>query len=431
MSAVTVLILMIIILLVSLAIGNWVFVALGISGVIGLMLTSGPMLNMIGPIVWGAVFNTNLAAIPLFIFMGEVILLSGISDRLYEGAARWFGNWPGGLLHTNVISCAFFAAVSGSSMATTATIGTVALPNLKARRYDRQLILGSIAASGTLGILIPPSINMIVYGAWVECSIGKLFAGGLIPGIIMALGFMAYIAVRTINNPSLAPKESSSWGERFAGIKGMTPILFLIAFIFATIYTGIMTPTETAGIASALVLLITLIMRRFSWRLVHDSMLKALRISCMILLIYVGAKILVFVLTFGGVPSKIPMMIAGAGLSKLQVLFLLYLTYIVLGCFMDGISMIVLTMPFVMPILLSFDISLIWFGIALIVLTEMGMITPPMGMALYVVLGLDKTVTLGEISKAILPFLGIQMAIIVLLTFVPTVVMFLPNMMAF
>lgn len=431
MSAVTILIIMIVILLVSLAIGNWVFVALGISGVIGLMLTGGAMLNMIGPIVWGAVFNTNLAAIPLFIFMGEVILSSGISDRLYEGAAKWFGNWPGGLLHTNVISCAFFAAVSGSSMATTATIGTVALPNLKARRYDKQLILGSIAASGTLGILIPPSINMIVYGAWVECSIGKLFAGGLIPGIIIALGFMTYIAVRAARNPSLAPKESSSWGERLAGIKGMTPILFLIVFIFVTVYTGIMTPTETAGIASALVLLIVLVMRRFSWRLVHDSMLKALRISCMILLIYVGAKILVFVLTFGGVPSKIPIMIAGAGLSKLQVLFLLYLTYIVLGCFMDGISMIVLTMPFVMPILLSFDISLIWFGVVLIVLTEMGMITPPMGMALYVVLGLDKTVTLGEISKAILPFLGIQAVIIVLLTFIPNVAMFLPNMMAF
>ena len=301
---------------------------------------------------------------------------------------------------------------------------------IRDRGYDRKIVYGSLAAGGTLGILIPPSINMIVYGAWVECSIGQLFAGGLIPGIMMAMGFMAYIAVRAIRNSSLAPRESSSWGEKLVGIKGMIPVLFLIAFIFATIYTGVMTPTETAGIASFLVLIIALIMRRFSWRMVHDSMLSALRISCMILLIYVGAKIMVFVLTFGGVPSKIPMMIADAGLSKLQVLLLLYLTYILLGCFMDGISMIVLTMPFVMPILLSFDISLIWFGVMLIVLTEMGMITPPMGMALYVVLGLDRTVTLGEISKAILPFLAIQAGIVVLLTFAPDVAMFLPNMMA-
>jgi len=430
MSAETIVIIMVLVLLVSLAIGNWVFVALGISGVIGLMLTSGSMLKMIGPIVWGAVYNTNLAAVPLFIFMGEIILLSGISDGLYKGAAKWLGNWPGGLLHTNVISCAFFAAISGSSMATTATIGTVAMPKLKTRHYNKQLILGSIAASGTLGILIPPSINMIVYGAWVECSIGQLFAGGLIPGIMMAMGFMAYISIRAIRNPSLAPRESSSWGEKLDGIKGMAPILFLVIFIFAAIYTGVMTPTETAGIASFLVLIIALIMRRFSWRMVNDSMLSALRVSCMILLVYVGAKIMVFVLTFGGVPSKIPMMIAGAGLSKLQVLFLLYLTYILLGCFMDGISMIVLTMPFVMPILLAFNISLVWFGVMLIVLTEMGMITPPMGMALYVVLGLDRKVTLGEISKAILPFLAIQAGIVVLLTFAPDVAMFLPSLMA-
>jgi len=430
MSAIAILIITICILMIWLFAGGWVFLALGSAGVVGLILLGGPnMLTVIGPTTWGSVYNVNLSAVPLFIFMGELILQSGISDNLYNGASKWFGPLPGGLLHTNVASCALFAAVSGSSVATTATIGSVALPSLKSRGYERKLILGSIAASGTLGILIPPSINMIVYGAWVECSIGQLFAGGLIPGIIMALFFMVYITIRVKKNPDLAPKESSSWKERLIGFRDMSPILFVMVFIFTTIYTGIMTPTETAGVASFIVIILILVMRRFSWRLLHNSTLLALRITCMVLFIFIGAKILIFVLAFGGLPSKIPLLIANLGFSRLQVLFLLYSIYLILGCFMDGVSMIVLTMHFVVPILFAYNISLVWFGVALIILTEMGMLTPPMGMGLYVMLGLDRTITLGEVTKSIVPFLLIQAGVILLITFVPILVLFLPSKM--
>ena len=429
MSADTILVIIVIALLVSLASGNWVFVALGMAGIIGFFLTGGATIKFVGPIIWGALYNPTLAAVPLFIFMGRIILDSGLSDGIYKGLTSWLGNWPGGLLHTNVASCALFASISGSTMATTATIGTVALPNLRARGYDRKLSLGSIAASGTLGPLIPPSISMIVYGTWVECSIGQLFVGGLVPGLIVASSFMSYIAIRALRNPLLAPRVESSWRDKFLDTRGLIPIFILVALIFGAIYTGVMTPTETAAVASFLAILITVVMRRFSWRMILDSMISATRVTVMVLFIDLGAKLLVFVLTFGGVPSKVPQLIATLALPKLVIIFLLYFLYIALGCFIDSIGMIVLTMPFVLPILLSLGINLVWFGVTFVMLAEIGMLTPPMGLALYVVLGLDKTATLGEVAKAILPFLIIIFSVIVLATFIPNIILALPSTM--
>lgn len=415
-------------LLLSLFIGNWVFVALGLTGIVGLILMNPKMLNMIAPVVWGSLRSPTLSAGPLFIFMGEIILRSGISTQTYNALSRLLGALPGGLLHTNVVSCASFAAISGSSVATTATIGTVAIPDQRRLGYERKLALGSIAASGTMGILIPPSVNMIIYGAFVETSIGRLFAGGIIPGLIMAIGFMIYIATRAMINPSLAPRVGYPWREKLAGLKDLIPIIVLIAFIFGAIFGGIMTPTETAGVAGAAALIITVVMRRFSWRLLHESATSALGVSCMILLIMGSASIAAYALTIGGVPVKMMEWIASSQYTKMQILIVIYLMYLALGCIMEGISMMMMTLPFVLPILLALNINLVWFGVVLIVLIEAGMITPPLGVTLYVALGIDREATFGDVVKGILPFLCIQVGIIALLTAFPILVLFFPNL---
>jgi len=428
MDAQIVFFLMIGFLLLSLLIGSWVFVALGVTGILGLLLMNPKMLNVIAPVIWGSLRNPVLSAGPLFIFMGEIILRSGISTQTYNALSRLLGSLPGGLLHTNVVSCAAFAAISGSSVATTATIGTVAIPDQKRLGYNRRLLLGSIAASGTLGILIPPSVNMIIYGAIVEASIGRLFAGGVIPGIIMASSFMIYIGIRSIFNPSLAPRVRYPWREKLVGLKDLIPIAILAIFIFGAIFGGVMTPTETAGVARIGALIMAIVMRRFNWKLLHESAVSALGVSCMILLVMGSASILAYAINIGGIPIKLMQWIESSQLTKLQVLILIYLIYLALGCIMDGLSMMVVTLPFILPILLALNIDLVWFGVIVIVLTEAGMITPPLGVTVYVALGLDKESTFGDVVIGILPFLCLQIGILVLLTAVPILVLFFPNL---
>ncbi|PWB65949.1 MAG: C4-dicarboxylate ABC transporter permease [Deltaproteobacteria bacterium] len=431
MSGEIILLVAIVVLLVSMFMGNWVFVSLGMAGVVGLLLMGTPTLNMIGPIIWDSVTNQELSAIPLFVFMGEIVLKGGLSTSFYEGVSRLLGWLPGGLLHTNVVASACFAAISGSSVATTATIGTVAIKEQLDEGYNRRLVLGSIAASGTLGILIPPSINMIVYGAWVECSVGQLFMGGVIPGIIMALLFMAYIYTRVLMNPLLAPMRVR-WKpkEMVAGAWGMIPMAVIMIFIFISVYTGFMTPTETAAGSAFISVLIVLFMGKLNWKVVQESATAAIRTSCMILFIYLGAKILVYVMVSSGIPSRIPQIIGDWNLSRTQVLIAICIMFIILGCFMDGISMILLTMPFLMPVLISFQIDLVWFGILLIILTEIGMLTPPLGLTLYVVLGLDKTATIAEASLSILPFIFLSLLVITLVILAPDIALWLPRAMA-
>lgn len=416
-------------LLLSLFVGNWVFVALGLTGVIGLFLMNPAQLNMVPTMVWGTLNSPTLSAAPLFVFMGEIILRSGLSAQTYQGLSRLVGFLPGGLLHTNVVGCAAFAAISGSSVATAATIGTVAVPDQKARGYDESLLLGSIAASGTLGILIPPSINMIIYGAWVETSIGRLFAGGVVPGIIMALLFSLYIAIRVSVTRSLAPRLNVTWSDVLPSFKYLAPIGILMVFIFYAIFSGVMTPTETAGVGAAAALLIAAVMRRFSWRLVYESAISALGVSCMILLIIGGASVAAYAMTISGVPVRMVEWVAASGFSALQVLLILYVLYLALGCVMDGISMMLVTLPFVLPILLAMQIDLVWFGVVLIILTEMGMLTPPLGVNLYVVLGIDRSAGFEQVVKAVLPFLVLQGLVVVLVTAYPEVVLFLPDLL--
>lgn len=424
-----ILVTIIVFLLLLLFTGNWIFCALGIGGVLGIWLFGADPSSALSLQTWGSTNSFILTAVPLFIFMGEIMLRSGISTSLYNGVTTWVGQFPGGLLHTNVVACALFAAISGSSVATAATIGTVAIPDQEARGYDRRLTLGSLAASGTLGILIPPSITMIIYGAWMECSIAKLFVGGIIPGTIIALLFMLYIAIKCSLQPRLSPQVASSWSERVLSIKDMWPGLVIMLFILSSIYTGLMTPTETGAVSATAALVMTLILRKFSFKLLYDCALETVCITTMVLIIVVGAKIFVMGLVYLKVATLIPMLIESLNLPALVVLILIYVWLLIGGCFFDAISLTLLTLAFIRPLLISMGVDLIWFGIVMTMLLEIGHITPPLGMNLYVIMGITQNCSFAELTKAVLPFLFILLGGVALLTLFPQLALWLPGTM--
>ncbi len=409
--------------------GVWVFAALGIAGLTGIYLYGAGWQFAAAIQMWGTSNSFILTAVPLFIFLGEIMLYSGISKSLYQGVMSWVGRVPGGLLHSNVIACALFSAISGSSVATAATIGRVAIPEQESRRYDKSLILGSIAASGTLGILIPPSISMIIYGAWMEVSIARLFIGGVVPGVMIALLFMCYIAARSMLNPELAPKASSSWQERAHSILDIWPSLSIILFIILAIYTGLMTPTETAAVASAFALLVTAVLKRFSFKLVYDCALSAVATTAMVMIIVIGAKIFVMFLVYSGVTDILAVMMVSLDLSPTMVLIFIYAVYIILGCFFDAISLLMVTLPFVAPFVFTMGLDPIWFGVVVTVLLGIGHVTPPIGMNLYVLMGISKGTSLEEMTKAVLPFFILLLLGLVLMNVFPQVVTWLPDTM--
>ena len=416
-------------LFLLLASGSWIFVALSLTGVLALILLGGHQ-RIIALVAWGAADNWILAAVPLFIFMGNIMLVSGSADDLYTGVSTWLSPLPGGLIHTNIGACAIFAALSGSSTATTATIGSVAIPQQERRGYDRDLIMGSIAGAGTLGILIPPSINMIVYGAWVEISIARLFVGGIIPGIILAMGFMVYAAYAAVRAPWRAPRGSRPTPkEMLLSIKLLLPIIIMVAVILGGVYTGWITPTETAAVGCFLAFVIAVLHRKISWKLLSDAAEKTIITTSMILVIYVGAHILAHALLRLGITASLQSFIAGAEFPQWLIMLLIYFMYIILGCFFDGISMIVLTLPIVEPILMGLGIDFIWFGVILILLTEVGMLTPPVGFNLYVMLGIVKGSTIVEVVRSVLPFLVILLIGIGVFTVFPQLVLWLPSTM--
>ncbi|MBA7474399.1 C4-dicarboxylate TRAP transporter large permease protein DctM [subsurface metagenome] len=428
MSSIVILVLIIVVMFLLLLGGVWVFCALGVAGALGIFLFGADWESALSLGIWGSANRFMLTAIPLFIFMGEIMLRSGISKSLYDGVTTWVGQLPGGLLHTNVASCALFAAISGSSVATAATMGTVAIPDQKARGYDENLTLGSLVASGTLGILIPPSISMIIYGAWMECSIAQLFAGGIIPGIIISLTFMLYIGIRCSLQPGLASRTTFSWKERLLSVRDMWPGILLIVFILSAIFAGLMTPTETAAVAATTALVLSMILRRFSLRLLYDSALNTIHSTTMILIIYVSAKILVMSLMYLGVVAAIPKLMESLGLSPLLILLAIYVIYLILGCFFDGISLLMVTLPFVLPLLLYMGTDLIWFGVVVTVLVEIGLITPPVGMNLYVIMSVSGC-SLSKVTKSIFPFFCILLIAVALLTVFPQLALWLPRIL--
>jgi tripartite ATP-independent transporter DctM subunit len=416
-----------ILLLVFLLSSLWVAVGLALVAVLGFHIWLGN--SGLTPFVpFEATNSFILTAIPLFIFMGEILVHCGISEMLYRGASRWLAWAPGGLLHSNIGACAFFAAISGSSPATAATIGTVALPSLKKRGYDTKLSLGSLAAGGTLGILIPPSISLIVYGYLAEVSVGKLFAGGILPGVILSGMFITYIGIRAIKNPNIAPKEMAFSAKGLVlSFLDFWPFIILMTIVLGGIFGGLVTPTEAAALGTSAALLIALGMRRLTWKILRDALMSALETSCMVMFIVWAAKLVATFLAVMQVPAAFAEVILGSGLSPLVILLLIYLLYLFLGCFIDGLSAMIMTLATILPIISALGYDVIWFGVILTVLIEVGMLTPPMGVNLFVIQGLSKR-PLGEVIAGSVPFFLIMILGVALFTWWPGSVLWLSNL---
>lgn len=414
-------------ILVCLFMGIPVAAGLGVVGVLGAYFLLGTG-GMAAFTPWQVGSSFILSAIPLFVFMGKLLLYGGLSERLYDGSAALVGRIRGGLLHANIVSCAIFAAVSGSSVATAATIGTIAIPALEKRGYETRLTLGSLAAGGTLGILIPPSIPLIVYGVMVEESIGDLFLAGFLPGIMLALLFMIYIWVRVTLQPKLGPTfELIPLKRRVVSVISMWPIIVIIVIILGGIYTGVFTPTEAAAVAASAALIFTLVYRRMTWAILRKCLLDAVKTSSMVIFIIIGANIVAGTLGLLRVPASMATWVISLELPPLTILVFIFLMYIFLGCFFDGLSMMVLTLPVVFPIIVELGFDPIWFGIALVVLIEMAALTPPVGLNLYTIHGLRPDRPMGEVIQGSLPFFLLMCIALAILTAFPTIATWLPS----
>ena len=419
--------------------GMHVAAALGmLSFTLMLLFSDRPMWDILGLITWNTNTSFVLVAIPMFVLMGEILLRSGLSEQLYRSLSHWLSPLPGGLMHSNIAACAVFAAVSGSSVATAATIGSVALPEFRARGYQEQLVLGSLAAGGTLGILIPPSINFIVYGVLMEESIGRLYIAGVVPGALLALLFMAIIFVPSLFWPTLAPRERApAWRVRLVGLLGLVPTSALIFLVLGTIYLGVATPTEAAAFGVTGSFALAALNRSLSWAMLRVACLATARTTAMIMLILTAAFILQSVLALLGMPYAISRAVISWGLTPMGFIVVVIVFYLILGMFMDAFSVMVTTIPVILPILKSMHIDLVWFGVLAVILTEAGLITPPFGLNLFVIQGLRQRVagqvrgtgTIRDIYVGVMPFFAMMLVLIVLLMVLPGIALWLPTTM--
>ncbi|TPJ57626.1 TRAP transporter large permease subunit [Mesorhizobium sp. B2-6-1] len=420
-------------LLVTFAVGLHVAAALGITAiVVGELFSARSLFPILSTIPWNALNNTTLVALPLFVLMGEILLRSGVTEGMYQSLSRWLNRLPGGLLHTNIAASAMFACISGSSAATAATVGGVALPYLQREGYSHSMSLGSLAAGGTLGILIPPSVVMIVYGVLAEASIGQLYMAGIVPGLLMVGLFMVSIIAAALIRPSTAPKApSSTWREKLLGIVPILPIAFLMFLVLGTIYLGVATATEAAALGVAGSFLISLLNRRVNRAMLRDTFLSTASTTSMIMFILIGAFLLQFVVSYLGLPTAMTKMIVGLGLSPMQFILLMCVLYIILGMFMESLSIVVITVPVILPILKTLGIDLVWFGIILVILVEVALITPPVGMNLFIVQGMSNRVKSAnpgrprDIYIGILPFLVSMLATLGLIIAFPQLALWL------
>ena len=416
--------------------GFWVACALGVAGIIGILIESGfGALSSIGYIGWNTSNNFVYTCVPLFIFMGELVMHGGTSTRFYSGINVWIRRLPGGLLHTNIVACSIFAAISGSSAATALSIGTVAIPEMKRRGYKYKCILGSLAAGGTLGILIPPSIIMIIYGAMVEQSIAALFMAGIIPGFLLALLFMVYIIVEAVWHPHLFPgatgadEKPISVVEKIKETSKGWPIYAILVIIFGGLYSGIATPTEVAALGAASAWIVGLIYRELSYKSLVESTKNSIATTCMILFIILSAQIYSFALTNSGVARSLSEWIISLQMSPNLFFMLICVLYIILGSLLDGVSMMVLTLPILYPVIIQMGFDPIWFGVILTILIEMGQITPPFGLNLFALQGISGGRPLSEVILGSLPYCFMIIIMIVILKVFPGLVLFLPSRM--
>ncbi|MDN4016493.1 TRAP transporter large permease [Zwartia panacis] len=406
-------------------------VSMALVGIIGGIAVYGmPFMNSIAPVLWGVQNENLLTSIPLFVLLGELLLRSGIADRMYLALSAWFGRLPGGLLHTNIGSCALFAATSGSSVATAATISTVALPSLMKRGYPIRPSLGTIAAGGTLGILIPPSVNMIIYGSLTNNSIGKLFVAGIIPGLLLTGAFMLYIAITSILSGNTLREEKVSFKDKLIVSQHLIAPLIVFGVVMGSLYFGIATATESAALGVTTVLFFVVKSGRLSWPLLRGCFISTARVSGMILLIIAAAFILNLTISLTGVAEVMTKWVTSLGLSPVGLILGLILFYLILGMFMDVLSMMVATIPVTYPIAIALGIDPIWFGIFVILMCELGLITPPVGMNLFVVHGIrSDSGDISDVMWGALPYAVIIILFTLFLMVFPEIVTWLPGKM--
>ena len=424
-------ILVVAVLFLSLGAGLWVALALTLTAIAALMTRPAlPDAQILATSFWSASTAWDLTALPMFVWMGEILFRSRLSEDLFAGLSPLMRRLPGRLIHVNVVGCAVFAAISGSSAATTQTIGKISLPELEARGYDRRLSIGSLAGSGTLGLLIPPSIILIVYGAAVNESIARLFIAGVLPGILLALLFMGFVAAVALVRPQTMPDNLNQLaGESsFSAFKRVLPTILLILGVIGSIYGGIASPTEAAVIGVVLALLVVTLQGGMSRAVFTDALMAATRVSAMIAFILAGAAVVTTAMGFPGLPRQLAGVIAAMELSPFALLFALTIFFMVLGCFLDGISMVVLTTSVVMPLVEQAGFDLVWFGIYLVIVVEMAQITPPVGFNLFVIQGLTGQ-NIFAIARATAPFFGLLALMVVLLALFPDLALFLPRTM--
>lgn len=418
-------------LLVLLALGVWVAIALIICGLIGLLIfTDAPAGIIFATKAWDASTNWALTALPLFIWMGEILYRTSLAQDMFNGLSPWVRHLPGRLVHVNVLGCGIFAAVSGSSAATAATIGKISLPELKKRGYDDGIAIGSLAGAGTLGLLIPPSIVMIVYGVAAQVSLMKLFIAGVIPGIMLMALFSSYIGIWSLLNPKKVPPKEAAvpFIDMLKRLRLLLPVVVLIVGVIGSIYSGIATATEAATVGVVGALLIAAFGKSLNWASFVDSLMGATRTSCMIAFILLGAAYLTSAMTFTGLPANVTQWIASLGLSQYGLIAALTVLFIILGAFLDGISIVVLTTAVLMPTIAAAQIDPIWFGVYLILVVEMAQITPPVGFNLFVIQGITGR-NLFELVRMAFPFFLLLVLATVLITAFPSIVTYLPQAM--
>lgn len=403
---------------------------LGLTALIAGLIYIGPVWDFFGQIPWTTNSSVTMTVVPLFVLMGELLLRSGLTDDLYAALSRLVGRLPGGLLHSNILASGVFAAVSGSSLATATTIGAVALPTMKQHGYNERITLGSIAAGGTLGILIPPSLIMIVYGLVAQVSIGDLYIAGIVPGILMMVGFIAAILILSLFGPrGERAIQRYSLREKLAGLVNIIPIALLIGLVIGTIYLGVATATEAAAYGATGALVVALAKRRLSWPMLKEALLSTAMTTGMILFVVNAAFLLQFVLSFIGVPRALSQSILSFGLSSTELILVICVVFILLGMVMDGLPIVVAVVPIFLPLLQAQGIDLVWFGIIVVILIELGLITPPIGMNLFVLQGVRHRLYGAEAGKmtdiviGVLPFIVSMLVVLGLVIAFPQVAM--------
>ncbi len=413
--------------------GSGVWVAISMIGVstIGMMLfTSRPVGDAMATTIWGTSSSWTLTALPLFVWMGEILFRTKLSENLFAGLSPWMQKLPGGLIHVNVVGCALFAAISGSSAATVATVGKMSIPELRKRKYPEKILLGSLAGSGTLGLLIPPSIILIIYGVTVQESIAKLFIAGIIPGIMIALIFMSYVIIWSLINKKSMPKyvENFSFIEKIKKSKQLLPVIILISAVIGSIYTGIATATEAASLGVVGALILSYFQKSLTFDTFKKSLLGATKTSCMIAFILAGSTFLSLAMGFTGLPRNLAIWIQNMELSPYVLIFVLMIFYIILGMFLDGISAVVLTMAIIEPMIRQAGFDMIWFGIFLVIVVEMAQITPPVGFNLFVLQGMANK-DMGFIARSAFPLFMLMILAVILVVIFPEIALWMPQQM--